>query len=490
MISNNISIILGVKVRYLRSVSRLTLKELSGKSGISTAYLNEIEKGKKYPKADKLLSLSKALDTSYDDLVSLKLGDELSAFEKVLNSPLLKKFPFHLFGLNAFDLIDMMAGHPRETGTLARMFEELGRNYDMRVEHFYKTALRSYQVLNRNYFPDLEAAAIAFRKSQGWDSMYCPTFEDLWRVLQTEHDVVAYEPREKDQLNGFRAIYVPKVSGMYFDPDLTSREKAFLAGRELGCRILGLEERSFSSPSLREESFEEVINNFRASYFADAVLVPEKRIKADMKKLFKMSKWNEAAFRTMLDNYHVTPEMLFYRMSELIPRHFKTGRIHFLKLHRGSGDRIRLEKRLNMSRVQVPNGLGLKEHFCRRWLSVGVLDDAEKAEDPNPVISLQRSTFINASSQFFCIAAGYPSTQKRDSYSSVTLGFQVNDNFKKTVKFWNDAMVPDRELGQTCERCPLTENQCKERIVPPSIFMKEQEAIMRKRELEEILQQV
>ena len=490
MAKENISLILGLKVRYLRSTSGLTLKQLSQTSGISTAYLNEIEKGKKYPKMDKLYALAGALGIPYDDLISLKLNPELRAFEMVLNSPLLKKFPFHIFGMTSHDLIDLMASHPKETGTLASMLEELGRNYDMRVEHFYRTALRSYQVLNQNYFPDLEKAGVTFRKSRGWDDQYCPTFSDLWKVLQEEYGVTAYEPRDNDKLTNFRSIYIPGVKGLFFHPDLTDREKAFLAGRELGCHYLGLKERSFSSPTLVEESFQEVFNNFQASYFSDALLVPEKRIKADLKALFKLPKWDEPTFLAMLDTYHVTPEMLFYRLSELIPHHFKTGRIHFLKLIRNADGRIRLEKRLNMSRVHVPNGLGLKEHFCRRWLSVGVLEESHLKESDEPAIGLQRSTFINGHSQFFCIAAGYPTTIKRDSYSSVTLGFQVNDDFKKTVKFGNDPVVPDRVLGQTCERCPLSENECSERIAPPSIYENEQKAVRRRRELEEILQQV
>ena len=81
----NIRIIFGIKVKKLRSDMRLSLQQLSQKSGISVSYLNEIENGKKYPKTDKINELSKALNTSYDQLVSLKLNKNLAPVGQFLN---------------------------------------------------------------------------------------------------------------------------------------------------------------------------------------------------------------------------------------------------------------------------------------------------------------------------------------------------------------------------------------------------------------------
>ncbi|MBK8931304.1 MAG: hypothetical protein IPM76_03115 [Chloroflexi bacterium] len=63
--------------------------------------------------------------------------------------------------------------------------------------------------------------------------------------------------------------------------------------------------------------------------------------------------------------------MLFYRFSELIPQHFGIP-IHFLRYHQ-EGDDYKLIKHLNMNQLNVPSGLGLQEHYCRRWLSVRLL---------------------------------------------------------------------------------------------------------------------
>ena len=56
----NDKIILGLKVRQLRTDKGLSLSELNKTSGMSISYLNEIEKGKKYPRKDKLNQLADA----------------------------------------------------------------------------------------------------------------------------------------------------------------------------------------------------------------------------------------------------------------------------------------------------------------------------------------------------------------------------------------------------------------------------------------------
>ena len=68
-----IKLILGLKLKQLRLEKQLSLIELAEKSSLSVSYINEIEKGKKYPKAEKIAQLAQALGVNYDNLVSLKL---------------------------------------------------------------------------------------------------------------------------------------------------------------------------------------------------------------------------------------------------------------------------------------------------------------------------------------------------------------------------------------------------------------------------------
>ena len=78
MNSSNIKIIFGLKSKQKRVDLDLTLQTLSKKSGLSVSYLNEIEKGKKYPKPEKITKLAYALETTYEEMVSLKLEKKLA----------------------------------------------------------------------------------------------------------------------------------------------------------------------------------------------------------------------------------------------------------------------------------------------------------------------------------------------------------------------------------------------------------------------------
>jgi transcriptional regulator with XRE-family HTH domain len=49
-----IKLIFGLKLKQLRTAKGLSLFGLSKLTGLSKSYLNEIEKGKKYPKAEKV----------------------------------------------------------------------------------------------------------------------------------------------------------------------------------------------------------------------------------------------------------------------------------------------------------------------------------------------------------------------------------------------------------------------------------------------------
>jgi len=96
---DNIRLIFGLKLRQYRTGRKMSFSELAEKAGLSVSYLNEIEKGKKYPKSEKIATLADALDVSYDKLVSLKLDKQLAPVGEILNSQLLEEIPLELFGI-------------------------------------------------------------------------------------------------------------------------------------------------------------------------------------------------------------------------------------------------------------------------------------------------------------------------------------------------------------------------------------------------------
>ena len=67
----NLQEIIGRVIRQERQDRRLTIKELGEKAGISEIYMGEIERGQKYPSANVLESLARALELNLAEMLEL-----------------------------------------------------------------------------------------------------------------------------------------------------------------------------------------------------------------------------------------------------------------------------------------------------------------------------------------------------------------------------------------------------------------------------------
>ncbi len=487
--------ILGLKLRRFRQEKRLGLKEMAARSGISISYLSEIEKGRKYPKPDKLLTLANALDVPFDELVSLKVDEELGPVTDLLGSPFMQEFPFHLYGIEMERLLGLVTDAPSRAGALVRTALEIGHTYDIQVEHFLFAALRSYQHMHQNHFEEIEAAADAFLAEHGLDELGQKSIARLRAVLETRHGYTVIDAAFSVALRGLRSVHVggrrPKL---LVNEQLLRSQKVFQLARELGYLRLGLKARSVTSSPLKVESFDQVINDFAAAYFAGAVMIRRDRLVADVEAFFKAKEWSAEGFLAMLEKYRSTPETFFYRLSQLLPKFFGLKEIFFLRFSHADPRRpggapsvpvqqYRLSKILNMSQLPIFHGLEPHEHYCRRWAGIRSLRTMadQRAGDRVPgdanagvagdwLATAQRATFVADDMEFFILTLARPLVLAAGVDTSVSLGFLMDRGFKRRVRFWNDPRVPQVEVGMTCERCGLSDEECAQRVAPPVLF--------------------
>ncbi len=464
--------ILGLKVKRRRQELGLGLKDVALKAGLSVSYLSEIEKARKYPKPDKLLRLASALDLGFDALVSLKLEGELGPVESLVRSRFLQDFPFEMFGLRAEDLLDLVSGDPDRAAALVRTVAEVGQTYDVRVEHFLSAAMRSLQQMRGNYFEEIEAAAANFAAEQGWNDSTIVS-EDMLRGLlerrygyRIDAERLAAEPA----LSALRSVRVEEGDPNFFvNGRLVPAQRAFAFGRELGYIALGVEERSTTSSPVAVISFEQVINDFRAAYFAGALLMPRARFANELEIFFRRDTWSADAALALLAGYPVTPETFLYRLTQIAPGCLGLGELYFMRFaHETGSGHFTLTKNLNMSRVPVPHGVGLNEHYCRRWQSLRLLGDRTLEGDPEQVIlAAQRSHFVDQDSTFLVLTLARPLALANATRTSISIGLLLDDALRAKVGFWNDPAIPDVEVNLTCERCALTD--CAVRAASPDL---------------------
>ena len=482
----NLRFIMGFKLRQFRQQKGFSLKELAEKTNLSISYLSEIEKGKKYPKPEKILLLALALDISFDELVSLQINKDFGPLPVVFSSPVIKEFPFRMYGVKPQELLSLITGDPEKSGALIRTFLDIGQDYNMRVEHLLLAALRSYQQMHNNYFEDIENAAAAFILENGWQPDPPITAEQTRRLLVETHgyQIDDHILGEYPGLREMRSAWIEgKPPRLLMQPYLTPPRKAFIYCRELGFRFLNLKERPRATVRLLG-SFEQLLNNFKAAYFAGALLMNRKLLVADLRHFLQSPQWNGAAFLDLIERYSVTPEMFLHRIGALLPHFFNMREMIFFRFQsqRGS-DSFELSKIFNMTPLFIPNGMGAVEHHCRRWMSVQLLKRLKKLPaqaDAPPLIEAQRVRFLNIKKTMFSITLAYPSPLYEGRLISVTISFMLNEAFKKAVAFWDDPAIQDIDVNETCERCGLTSEQCLVRAVPGAIFRKD--ALLREQE--------
>jgi transcriptional regulator with XRE-family HTH domain len=469
-----VRLIFGLKLRELRQERGLSPAELARNCDLSISYLNEIEKGKKYPKADKILSLSKYLEVGYDQLTSTTLPRRLEPIADLLNSKLLQEFPLQLYGLEPTQLFELIANAPAKMNAFISTLFEIARNYELRQEHFFVAALRSYREMHDNYFEDLELEAQAFVASHQLAA--APPFDlTQLEILLTQHygysiDRTTLAGNPVVVAGRLRSVFRPATKTLLMIPTLSRGQQAFVLGRELGFNYLKLKERHYASPNpLEPRSFEEVLNNFRASYFASALLMEEDSLVRDLRQLFAAPTWQPAALLALLTRYDVSPEMLMQRIATLLPKRFGLSSLFFLRFDQDQADApYRLTKKLHLSRLHNPHGNELHEHLCRRWVSLQLLAEGRALPPTGTTRRLaaaQRSQYLGTADEYLCFSLARLGTATEPAMS-VTIGLLCDDSLRQQVAFLPDPALPLTIVNETCERCPLAD--CTVRAAPPT----------------------
>jgi XRE family transcriptional regulator, fatty acid utilization regulator len=486
--TENLRLVLGLKLRALRSARGWTLQNLAARTGVGYSYLSEIEQGKKYPKPAKLLALAEALEVSYEDLVAARTNEEVSPLAALAESDFLREFPFELFGIEASGLLDFLARDAERSVAMLRAFGDVARRHDLEVEQILLAALRCFQQMHRNHFPEIERAAERFRREAGWEGRHRLGERDLRRALE-EYGACRVDStrlaasRELADLRALLAPGPPPV--LHVNGRLTPVQRIFAMARELGFRVLGSEERAPIVPHGKARSFEQALASFQASYFAGALLAPRTAFAAELRRVLAFPRFRPEAFAGLAVRFGITPETLCYRMTEILPAELGFDQLFFVRfLREAEGRRPRLSKVFSLLRDPLPLDFAAGEHFCRRWPALALIDDARLARarpgDPS-LVAGACTRFQSAPVEFLALAFGRRLTLQPRTLSTLSIGLLVDDRLRDAVGFLDDPALRRVEVDLTCERCPLSTVACRERAAPASVLAERRRAERRER---------
>lgn len=484
-------ILFGIKLRQLRLQKQMAAAELAEKAGLSVSYLSEIEKGKKFPKEEKMAGLAAVLGTSVEALLSRELPKQLAPLEELLRSRFLNELPLDAFGLEFSRVVEIIANAPAKVGAFISTLIELGRNYSLNENSFFYGALRAYQELNNNYMEDIERSVSRFIQKNNLSSTRELDEAGMYTLLEDHFGIKVVEGglSPYPELDSIRALLVPARKQLLLSSGLSPLEKRFQVAKEIGFQFLEVEDRAYTASIVRASSFEQVLNHYRATYFAVAFLLERREFVQDVRQIFSLEKWAPEEFLRLADRYQASPEMLFQRLSNVLPTHFHIDQLFFLRMQRPSSrDDFSLENELHLNRQFRSHTKGPEERYCRRWMGIralsGLDEQASPGKFPDRRAFAQRSNYFLQNETYLCLSIARSHYPGKQESRSITMGMLIDKNLSKKVKFAADPGIPDAKVGSTCERCSIAD--CGDRVAPPTLLHKK----LRRKRIEEAVREL
>lgn len=467
-----IKLIFGLKLKQIRTDKNLSLFGLSKLSGLSKSYLNEIENGKKYPKPDKIAILSEKLDVPYDQMVSLKLDKNLAPIGEILQSKILKEIPLEVFGIKESNLIDIVANAPAKVNAFISTIIKIAQHYNFSRESFYLASVRSFQEANKNYFEDLEQSVLKFAKAYQIDLNQRITSKDLEDILNEEfgYTIERDELSKYEALGNLRSVFVPKTKTLLLTNEIDEAQRSFIYAKELAYNFLEIHERLYTFPWIKFDTFDQVLNNFYASYFAGALIIPSDKIKSQLTKIFEKESFDSSLFLEAVDAFNASPESFYQRLTNILPKVFNIQNLFFLRFtHKAGSNKFHLKKELHLSHDHSPHANETNEHYCRRWVSLKVLKDISKSKIDHE-FDIQISNYQDDGMKYLVLSSATKDPFKENHFRSISIGLQINRQLERKLGFLADSKIKKQNVGVTCERCAIS--NCKVRQTPAIVLDK------------------
>lgn len=482
--SDFIKTVFGLKLKQQRQKKNWSLQDLAVKTGLSKSYLNEIENGKKYPKHDKIIQLSEALSCTFDDLVSTKLDKSLAPFNEILQSDFFKEVPLELFGINKNNLISIISDAPKKVTAFINALIEISQNYNLGKERFYFAVLRSFQELYDNYFPEIEEKVDLFTRENQLQPGKDLKSDILEAILAEKFSyTIQSEDFEKyGTLDNLRSLFIPEKKLLLLNQKLEKDQKTFILAKEIGFNVLELKNRPNTYSWLDFGSFEEILNNFYASYFAGALLISKEPVIEKTAEFFQQNNWEPKNFESLISSFTHSPETFYYRLTNILSAEMGIKDLFYLCLvKKKNSDKIQILKELHLNHQQAPHANATNEHYCRRWIAVKNLGDLKENET---LTDAQVSHYKDQGISYLVISTSQKNPFSDGSNRSYCLGILLNSQTIKKIGFIKSPSLKTINVGVTCESCSIAD--CEVRQAPPVRLEKEHFNMSMKSSVEKI----
>ena len=326
-----------------------------------------------------------------------------------------------------------------------------------------------------NYFEDIELVVSQYRNENNIGEIQALTADRLADLLERlyNYDIDKGGLDLYPELKNIRSLYIPKSKTLLLNGSMTSNQLAFQFGKELGFNYLKLKERANTSSLLKIRSFEEVLSHFKAAYFSAALLLPLNPVQSRLERFFAKKVFDKEEILGLINDYGASPEMVFQRMTNILPSKMGIRSIYFFRFMSQEGSiNYKVDKELHLDGNHHPHSNKMDEIYCRRWLSIRLMEQIKK-NGSKTEIEAQISQYYGTDDEYLILSHVRRDHQEGTKTVGLSLGILLDKNNRKKIGFLEDPSLGKRIVNTTCERCPMED--CKERIAPPVKYQQRQE---------------
>ena len=125
-------------------------------------------------------------------------------------------------------------------------------------------------------------------------------------------------------------FYNPDNKVLYLNKGLSESQENFILAKEIGFKYLEIKDRPAEINLRQDISFEKLLSNFQASYFAAAIMMDYHELVQDVEVIARSPIWKPSLIGNLLKKYHVTPETLLQRLTNILSDYFKIKDLFFI----------------------------------------------------------------------------------------------------------------------------------------------------------------
>ena len=252
---------------------------------------------------------------------------------------------------------------------------------------------------------------------------------------------------------------------MLVSSETDDSQRLFIYAKEIAYNFLNISDRLYTFSWIKFESFDQVLNNFLASYFAGALLIPRKTLVVALKEFFEQEHFSNESFQKLMYHFTDSPETFFQRLTNILPKEFNLKNLFFLRFAYKPQREYQLTKELHITNLLEPHANERNEHYCRRWVSIRILGEIANKSSDFEVFDAQVSSYIHTDNEYFVLSSATKDPFRNGYFRSIALGIMISSHSTSKISFLNDENLKRNKVGVTCETCTILD--CKERVASP-----------------------